>query len=109
MEGNAGGARELLRLPGAFATYKRGGAALANHGVGKGRERDCGYPGGGGGFASEYVLSGYATVKKPHRLIQLKMSSSSNVMRFTLQRSANRIMRTFTLIRMKKKCDETRR
>ena len=50
-----------------------------------------------------------ATVKKPHRLIQLKMSSSSNVMRFTLQRSANRIMRTFTLIRMKKKCDETRR
>ncbi|XRB13898.1 hypothetical protein RI054_07g37360 [Pseudoscourfieldia marina] len=30
---------------------------------------------------------------------QLKMSSSSNVMRFTLQRSANRIMRTFTLIR----------
>ena len=35
MEGNAGGAHEPLRLPGAFATYKRGGAALANHGVGK--------------------------------------------------------------------------
>ena len=31
---NGGGAGEPLRLPGAFATYTRSGAALANHGVG---------------------------------------------------------------------------
>ncbi|XRB21695.1 hypothetical protein RI054_28g115440 [Pseudoscourfieldia marina] len=102
MEGNAGGAREPLRLPGAFATYKRGGAALANHGVGKDANGTAAIQ------AVEEVLPPNMFLK-PHRLIQLKMSSSSNVMRFTLQRSANRIMRTFTLIRMKKKCDETRR